>query len=58
MVVLSKNDYINEADRQLNDTTYYEQLTADPTSQHTSEDKKFGSSMFVRGLITKKLKTF
>ena len=34
MVLLSKTDYIKEADRQLNDQSYYQKLTADPTSQY------------------------
>ena len=30
-VVLSKEDYIKEADRQLNNQNYYQKLDADPT---------------------------
>ena len=53
-VMLSKQDYINEANRQLNHRTYYQQLAVDPTPQHTTEVTKFVSSMFIRGLINKK----
>ena len=58
MVVLSKEDYIKEADRQLIDQTYYQQLTADLTIQHAAEIKKFVNSMATRGLIDKKTKEF
>ena len=54
MVVFSKIDYINEADRQLNDHSYYQKLTVDPTSQYTSKMKDFVDSMFNRGLTDKK----
>ena len=58
MVVLSKNDYISEADRQLNNVSYYQKLTADPTFQYASEVKEFVDSMFNRGLIDKKIRDF
>ena len=35
-----KQDYINEAYNQLNDMTYYEQITADATSQCMSAVQK------------------
>ena len=54
MVVLSKEVYIKEVDCQLNDQMYYQQLTADLTTQHAVEIKKFRSSMATRGLIGKK----
>ena len=54
VVVLSRQDYIHEANRPLNNTTYYQQLTAEPTPQHTSEVTNFMSSVFTRGLINKK----
>ena len=58
VVVLSKEDYIKEADHQLNNNVYYQQLTADPTSQHISEVKHFVRSMFERRLINKKDQRF
>ena len=58
MVVLSKQDYINEVDCPLNDTTYYQQLTMDPILQHASEVKKLMSSMFIQVLINKKIQDF
>ena len=58
VVVLSKEDYIREADRQLNNPTHYCQLTADPTSQYSTEIKAFVDSMFHRGLIDKKTRKF
>ena len=51
MVVLSKEDYIKEADRQLNNTTYYQQLAEDATVQYTTEIKKFVTSMINKGHI-------
>ena len=40
VVVLNREDYIREADRQLNNHTYYQKLTADPTTQHAAEIKQ------------------
>ena len=37
VVVLSKVEYIKEADRELKDQTYYQQLTVDLTTQHVPE---------------------
>ena len=58
VVMLSKEDYIKEADRQLNNHTYYQKLDVDLTPQYASEIKSFIHSMFSRGQIDKKkLKT-
>ena len=37
VVVFSKEGYIRETDRQLNDQPYFQNLTVDLTSQHTSK---------------------
>ena len=39
VVILDIQDYINEANRQLNDTNNYEQLDFDPTELHTKKIK-------------------
>ena len=56
VVVLSKEDYIKEANRQLNESVYYRKLPADPTSQYTTEVKQCVDSMYQRKLIDKKNK--
>ena len=37
VVVLSKEDYIKEANRQLNKPVYYQKLPADPTAQYMTK---------------------
>ena len=49
VVMLSRQDYINQTDRQLNGMTYYQQLTPDPTSQHTSEVTNLGRQCLHEG---------
>ena len=39
VVILDIKDNINEANRQLNDTSNYEQLDFDPTELHTEKNK-------------------
>ena len=60
VVMLSKEDYIKEANQQLNESVYmsYRKLPADPTSQYTTEVKQCLDSMYRRGLIDKKVKNF
>ena len=58
VVVLSKDDYINEANRQLNESVYHRKLPVDPTSQYTMEVKQCVDSMYRRGLIDRKAKNF
>ena len=58
MVALSKHDYINEANQQLNESIYYRKLPADPTSQYTTEVKQSVDSIYRRGVIDKKVKNF
>ena len=54
VVVLSEDNYIREANWQLNTKSYYQKLPANLTSQPMSEIKIFADSMFNRGLIDKK----
>ena len=39
VVILDIKDYIDEANRQLNDTNNYKQLDFDPTELHTEKNK-------------------
>ena len=56
--MINKEDYIQEADCQLNNHTYYQKLTADLTTKHSAEIKLFVSSMATWGLIDNKTKEF
>ena len=58
VVVLSKEDYINEAERQLNDHAHYTKLNADPTLRFAVEIKSFIHSMFTNGQIDKNTRDF
>ena len=58
VVILRKQHFINKTPRQLNDTTSYHQLSADPILRHISEVKELVSSMFVPGLVNKKPSKF
>ena len=58
VVVLSKEEYIKEAECQLNDQTYYQKLTTNLTTQYAAENKTFVGSMATHGLIDKKTKEF
>ena len=58
VVVLSKEDYLKEADWQLNNQDYYQKLDVDPTHQYVSEVKSYINSMFTRGQIDKQTKIF
>ena len=49
--MLSIEEDIEEADRESNDQTYYQKLTADLTTQHAVEIKKFVVAMATQGLI-------
>ena len=66
MVILDIKDYIDEANRQLNDTNNYEQLDFDPTKLHTEKIKsvinhlkneKFLTLRTANSLLEKKIKT-
>ena len=54
VVVLSRADYIKEADRQLSNELHYQKLSADPTTHHTTKIKEFVHLMFSKGSIDKK----
>ena len=58
--MLSKEDYMKEAKRQLNESVYYQKLPVDPTSQYMTEVKQCVDSMYMyrRELINKKVKNF
>ena len=51
VVVLSKEDYINEAERQLSNTMFYCKLDKDTTATHAKEVKAVVQSTFTRGLL-------
>ena len=57
IVFLSK-DYINEAERQLNNHSHYVRLNTDPTPRSASEIKSFINSMFVNRQINKHTRDF
>ena len=54
MVMLDIKDYINEANRQLNDTNNYEQLDFDPTELHTEKIKSEINNLKNESLLTLK----
>ena len=54
MVILDIKDYIDEANRQLNDTNNYEQLGFDPTELHTKIIKSKINNLKNENLLTLK----
>ena len=58
LVVLSKEHYIKEADRQLNESVFNRKLSSDIISQHSTAVKQCVHSVFRRGLIDKRVKDF
>ena len=52
MVILDIKDYIDEANRQLNDTNNYEQLEFDPTELHTERIKSEINNLKNKNLLT------
>ena len=52
MVILDINDYIDEANRQLNNTNNYEQLDFDPTELHTEKIKSEINNLKNENLLT------
>ena len=58
VVILSKKDYITEAERQLNYHTHYLRLNADPTPWSIAEIQSFIKSTFANGQIDKYTRDF
>ena len=58
VVMLSKEDYIQEAMRQLNNISHYRKLPSDPMMKHATEMKEVIDSLFMRGLIDRHSKEF
>ena len=57
-MIMSTQDYIAEAERQLSNTTHYQLLQSDPTDTFANVVKKIVRDMFERDLITKHTKKF
>ena len=61
VVILDINDYIDEANRQLNDTNNYEQLDFDPTELHTELNNLKNENLLTlrtaNSLLEEKIKT-
>ena len=58
VVVLSKEDYIKEAERQLSNTTHYLKLNKDLIASYAKEVKTAVLSMFNRGLCDRHTRDF
>ena len=58
VVVQSKEDYLVEAYRQLNDTSSYQKLPGDLTATHSQELKRMIIELFHKGVIDKHTKNF
>ena len=59
MVILDIKDYVDESNRQLNDTNNYEQLDFDSTELHTEKKKKSDiNNIKNENLFTSKLANF
>ena len=58
VVILSKEDYIKEAMRQLNNASHYRKLPSDPTMKISTEIKEVVNGLFTRGLIDRHSKEF
>ena len=58
VVVLSKDDYIKEAVRQLSNENHYRKLEKDPTSSYTAEIEKVVGKMYLNRVIEKNVKDF
>ena len=54
MVILDIKDYIDEANRQLNDTNNYEQLDFDPTELHNKKIQSERNNLKNQNLLTLK----
>ena len=51
VVIMSTEDYIAEAERQLGNSTHYQQLLSNPTDMFASQVKRIVQDMFERDLI-------
>ena len=58
VVILSKEDYIKEAMRQLNNVSHYHKLPSNPTVKNATKIKGVENSLFTRGLIDRPSKEF
>ena len=58
VVVMSREDYVAEANRQLSDDQYYHPLDTDPTETISSEIRSFLTEMAERGTIDSSTKAF
>ena len=54
VVVMDRDHYVSEAERQLNDSTYYELLDHDPTDEFAKKVSEAVEEMFDDGYITEK----
>ena len=54
VVVMDRDHYVSEAERQLNDSTYYELLDHDPTDEFAKKVSEAVEEMFDGGYITEK----
>ena len=54
VVVMDRDHYVSEAERQLNDSTYYELLDHDPTDEFAKKVSEAIEEMFDDGYITEK----
>ena len=54
VVVMDRDHYVSEAERQLNDSTYYELLDHDPTDEFAKKVLEAVEEMFDDGYITEK----
>ena len=57
VVILSKEDYLREAECQLNNTNY-QQVERDATEAHAAEIKELVKDMFRRSLLDKHKKDY
>ena len=58
VIVFSKEDYINEAELQLNNHAHYTKLNKDPIFRSAVEIKSFMNSMLANGQIDKHTRDF
>ena len=54
MVVMDREHYISEAERQLNDSNFYTSLDHDPTLEYAKQVSDVVGEMLTEGLISEK----